>query len=154
MSGRASLPFWCRGQYPRKINVGWEVHPKRSPGCSHPSHLLLLERMWADLCSFHIFGNEEECIRQWLCIRERRTFCFAPSSLPVYSWALVTVAKIFLAPCECFCLPSLNNWFVLSVLFPSSAKALCSLWPDNWPAQALAATCHAILRMLKGNKPH
>lgn len=43
------------------------------------------------------------------------------------------VVKIFLAPCECFCLPSLNDWFVLSMLFPSSVKALCSLWPDNCP---------------------
>lgn len=43
------------------------------------------------------------------------------------------VVKIFLAPYECFCLPSLNDCFVLSMLFPSSVKALCSLWPDNCP---------------------
>lgn len=43
------------------------------------------------------------------------------------------LVKNFLALYECFCLPSLNDWFVLSILFPSSVKALCCLWPDNCP---------------------
>lgn len=43
------------------------------------------------------------------------------------------LAKNFLALCECFCLPSLNDWLVLSILFPSSVKAFCCLWPDNCP---------------------
>lgn len=43
------------------------------------------------------------------------------------------LVKNFLALYECFCLPSLNDWLVLSILFPSSVKALCCLWPDNCP---------------------
>lgn len=43
------------------------------------------------------------------------------------------LVKNFLALYECFCLPSLNDWLVLSILFPSSVKAFCYLWPDNCP---------------------